>query len=142
MVNEVTDEVIIGCGFINVNTGDLFKCGTTLYPSSTKAKLVAIFTALLTIPENTEIKIYMDSQVAIDGITKALDNWYHSRLILTLHNHSILFKIIELVKGKSLVLELIKVKGYSDDVFNDEADKLAKEAAEEALLNRFSYWFK
>ena len=97
MINNITNEVIMGCGWINVNTEKIFKCGTTLYLSSTKAELVAIFTVLLTVPENTVIKIYTDSQASIDGINKSLEFHNHSGIILTLHNHSILFKIIEVI---------------------------------------------
>ena len=110
-----------------MNTEDIFKCGTKLYPSLTKAELVAIFTVLLTIPEYCEVKIFTDSQAAIDGIKKSMDNINYSRKILTLHNHSTLFKILELVQGKSLNLELVKVKGHSEDIFNNQADQLAKE---------------
>ena len=70
MINDVTDELIMECGWINVNSNNIFKYGTKLYSSSTKAELVAIFIALLTILEKAEVKIYTDSQATIDGIMK------------------------------------------------------------------------
>jgi ribonuclease HI len=89
---------------------------------------------LLTIPKESSIAIYTDTQAAIDSINNTILNKDHSRAILTLHNHSIILNIVDLTQGKHLNLMLIKVKGHSDDIYNDIADLLAEEAAYEALL--------
>ena len=50
-----------------------YSYASTGWPSSTKAELVAIWMAVLTVPSNfSHINIFTDSQAAIDGITNGL----------------------------------------------------------------------
>lgn len=44
-----------------------FKGTSQYFPSSTKAEIIAIFTALITCPSNSSVTINTDSQAAIDG---------------------------------------------------------------------------
>ncbi|CAB4417911.1 unnamed protein product [Rhizophagus irregularis] len=46
----------------------------SLWPSSTRAEIVAIFLALLTAPENSNVTIYTDSLGAINSINSAFDS--------------------------------------------------------------------
>jgi ribonuclease HI len=111
-----------------------FKCGISKWPSSTRGELIAIFTALLTIPEHGHVDIYTDSLAAIQNIEFFLNKKYSVRDVFKSNNYSILGKIIDLIKGKSLLFSIYKVKGHLDDAFNDMADILAKEALSEVGL--------
>ena len=63
---------MMGCGWIITNTPNpiTFFCKTILWPSSTRAELTAIWTALLALPSHANAIIHTDSQAALDGIKK------------------------------------------------------------------------
>ncbi|GBB95979.1 hypothetical protein RclHR1_26590001 [Rhizophagus clarus] len=66
------NQIIMGAGWIVKNTEIDFTCGITYFPSSTRSELLAILTALLTVPINNNMHIYTDSQSAIDSINNML----------------------------------------------------------------------
>ncbi|GBC11223.2 ribonuclease H-like domain-containing protein [Rhizophagus irregularis DAOM 181602=DAOM 197198] len=96
----------------------------SLWPSSTRAEIVAIFLALLTAPENSNVTIYTDSLGAINSINSAFNSTTRTWLKKT--NNLIIIKIIMLIREASINLKLIKIKGHSGIIGNDIADKLAK----------------
>ncbi|PKC12454.1 hypothetical protein RhiirA5_396918 [Rhizophagus irregularis] len=108
----------------------------SLWPSSTRAELVAIFLALLTGPMNAKIKIYTDSLYMINNRHNKL-----GRKLLKQSNSLILLKIDILLQEKKMDLVLVKVKGHSGDVMNEMVDKLAKNTSNDSgyFNNRFNY---
>ncbi len=59
---------IMGLGWVNEFDESIrFLASATMWPSSTKAEILACLTALLTAPCHTKVKIYTDSQATIDG---------------------------------------------------------------------------
>src|SRR5437868_12005936 len=114
----------------SVSTLDIsYGCASTGWPSSTKAELVAIWTAVLAIPSNfSHINIYTDSQAAIDGITNGLKSTWSIRQYSKTPNATIIEQIIKTVETKGQDIKLIKVKGHSGNVYNDIADDIAKNA--------------
>ncbi|PKY34963.1 ribonuclease H-like protein [Rhizophagus irregularis] len=96
----------------------------SLWPSSTRAEIVAIFLALLTAPENSNVTIYTDSLGAINSINSAFNSTTRTWLKKT--NNLIIIKIIMLIREASINLKLVKIKGHSGIIGNDIADKLAK----------------
>ncbi|CAB5101102.1 unnamed protein product [Rhizophagus irregularis] len=92
----------------------------SLWPSSTRAEVVAIFLALLTAPENSNVTIYTDSLGSINSINSTTRTW------LKKTNNLIIIKIIMLIREASINLKLVKIKGHSGIIGNDIADKLAK----------------
>ncbi|EXX77813.1 hypothetical protein RirG_020430 [Rhizophagus irregularis DAOM 197198w] len=111
----------------------------SLWPSSTRAELVAIFLALLTGPINAKIKIYTDSQSAIHMINNQHNK--SGRKLLKQSNSLILLKIDILLQEKKMDLILVKVKGHSGDIMNEMVDGLAKNTSNSRCYfnNRFNY---
>ena len=97
------------------------------WPSSTKPELIAIWLALFTILQGSNIYIYTDSAAAIANVNKAKSKWRFNRIFKE-KNWDTLIKIANLLKAKKLNLELTKVRGHSNNKWNDRADFLAKKA--------------
>jgi ribonuclease HI len=103
-----------------------FSSSIESWPSSTRAELGAIWTALLVSPYKAQIHIFTDSKAAIEAIeghqeNSNLRNWFKTK------NRSIIRQIKDCCIAKNLNLTLHKVKSHSGDKWNDLADKLAKE---------------
>ena len=99
------------------------------WPSSTRSELVAILCALLVVKSDSLVVIKTDSLVAISSI----ESVFRSRSFkksLKLKNRSILDKIVEITQVKNLTIELCKVKAHDRVVWNELANKLAKEVAQ------------
>ena len=112
------------------NPNTVFKTGSTLWPSSSKAESLAILTALLTVPESREVKIFTDSQSCIDNFHKLSSPHpkFTKKKLLKIRNWTIWTKITEASQSKKPTIKLIKVKAHNRDYFNDQADLLVKEA--------------
>ncbi|GES89137.1 ribonuclease H-like domain-containing protein [Rhizophagus clarus] len=130
------NQIIMGAGWIVKNTEIDFTCGITYFPSSTRLELLAILTALLTVPINNNTHIYTDSQLAIDSINNMLQlKGIIERKLFKQNNYILLYAIVDLGYIKKINLILYKVKGHSGCIWNDKADKLAKKGSELALEN-------
>ena len=92
---------------------------------STIAELVAIWTAILTIPKEKQVEIYTDSNAAIRNISRSLEQADRNKIIKK-KNAIWIMKIKDLIKTKNIQIELVKVKSHSKDRWNDKADNLAK----------------
>src|SRR5260363_164786 len=101
--------------------------------SSTRTELAAIWVVLLITPQDSEVKIYTDSAAAILGIN-ASKRFRSNKEWLRQKNYNLLLKILDTKHSKHLKVELIKVKGHSNDYWNDKVDELMKEGQEAPLL--------
>jgi ribonuclease HI len=106
-----------------------FAGGTKHIPSSTRAELTAIVTAISIVNFNKTINILTDSQNAINQIQNTFlsttkRNSKISRTPQT--NNSLTNTIIELLMIKNIKWTLTKVKGHSGIKGNDRADWLAR----------------
>ena len=101
--------------------------------SSTQAELAACLIAVLIAPNEGVVEIRTDSLYAIVAISESLKN-ESTRRWLKVKNNSILQAIVKACKSKKVWLELIKVKAYSGDIYNDIVDQLAKEGAKGSSL--------
>ena len=115
----------MGLGWFNVSSCTSFYCAINKWPSSTRAELAAIWTALLTIPSYSTVQIYTDSAAAIQGITNALAIQQQAKWA-KLNNITLLQHIRSCITSKHLTVSMHKVKGHSDNYYNDLADNLAK----------------
>jgi ribonuclease HI len=96
------------------------------WPSSTRAELGAIWTAVLAAPRSSLVNIFTDSKAAIEGL-QANRHIVSIRNIFKIKNRSLIRQIQECCKAKNITLQLNKVKGHSENLWNDKADKIAKE---------------
>jgi ribonuclease HI len=130
------NRIIMGAGWILKNRDIEFTCGIAYFLSSTRPELLAIFTALLTVPINNNTHIYTDSQSSINGINNMLQlKQATERKLFKQNNYFLLYAIVDLVLIKKIKLNLHKVKGHSGCIWNDKADSLAKKGRELALEN-------
>lgn len=112
---------------------NLSACGNLEgFPSSTKPEIMAIMTALLTIPMGHEVEILTDSQAALDGILTALKP-STNRKLFKLTNHIMLGLIKQIIRTKGLKVTWTKIKGHSGNVGNDKADTIAKGITRELM---------
>ena len=130
-IRDSNDSPIMGSGWIIPTLNILYGCSSTMWPSSTKAELIAIWTALLAIPLSIRtITIYTDSQAALDGINGF--NPHNIRQYTKTPNGTTIEQILRIISIKQLSVTWVKVKGHSGDFYNDAADNIAKRAAKYA----------
>src|SRR5437868_1049185 len=103
-----------------------FSCRISDWPFSTRAELGAIWAALLVVLYRASIRIFSDSKAAIEGIQN-FQGLTNIRSNFKAKNHSLINQILDCCKTKEIKLELVKVKGHSSNIWNDKADRLAKE---------------
>ena len=102
----------------------------TDWPSSTRAELAAIFTALCTVPRNCPYIIHTDSQAAIDGIMEIRQTISSLRKWHRYCNKSLKWAILHLIESRNTNVSFIKVMRHSGNSLNDTADQLAKEGVD------------
>ncbi|PKY51571.1 hypothetical protein RhiirA4_468694, partial [Rhizophagus irregularis] len=107
------------------------------WPSSSRAEAAAIYAALSASPANSFVKIYTDSQTAIDDLKHCLSFTYsNSRLYYKTTNFELWAIIQKLIIDKNLSVSPFKVKAHSNFYWNDFADSLANTAhtADDSIL--------
>ena len=133
--NRGSKEIKMGAAWIQTvgpYSDSVFKTGVDNWPSAARAEATAIATAILTVPQDKKVEIFMDSQNCINNYTYLLTNnpkQTHKRW-LKMNNWSIWSTIINTVKKKNIKLTLTKVKAHSNNPLNDKANILAKEASQ------------
>jgi ribonuclease HI len=105
-----------------------FSGKTEFFPSSTKAELMAIITAIAVAPQGCTIDIFSDSQGAI-SIMKNIVNKSEIQLknmINNGNNPGMVLVAQQIIKDLDLKIVLHKVKAHTGDEYNEIADNLAK----------------
>jgi ribonuclease HI len=120
-----TSSCRMGFGWIEPHYNVTFKGSCILNPSSTKSESYAILTALLTLPNNSTVNIYTDSQNCIHNYNNFSNPLLSRRKQLNHNNHLLWTFIMEIIKDKGLKLTLHKVKAHSNNIYNDMVDELA-----------------
>ena len=103
--------------------------GVENWPSSTRAEITAIATALLTVPSNGKVTIHTNSQACIDTynrLNSPSPNQIHKRWLKE-KNWLLWSIIIDTIKKRNINLHLEKVKAYAGNIYNEKADQLAKQ---------------
>jgi ribonuclease HI len=99
-------------------------------------ELSAVIQALSMLKEPCSVKLYSDSAYVVNAINqKWINNWqkngWKNSNKEPVKNKELWEKLIELLKYHKV--EFIKVKGHSDNQYNNRCDKLANEAMDELL---------
>jgi len=127
----------IGWFIANNNTQkQQFQASIERFPSSTKAEIIAVLTALLVCPKQSNVNIFLDSLSTINTFTKIFKDYRltHARR-LKLPNCWEWVIIEQIITKLELNIVLHKIKGHSNNKQNDLADKLAKEGRSKPTLN-------
>lgn len=101
-------------------------------------ELSAVIDALSMLKEPCEVKIHSDSAYVINAINqKWIENWQKNGWKTAnkepVKNRELWEKLIELIRYHKVAF--IKVKGHSDNEWNNRCDKLANEAMDEMKNN-------
>ncbi|PKC61825.1 hypothetical protein RhiirA1_465969 [Rhizophagus irregularis] len=97
------------------------------WPSSSKAELVAILTALITYPPESNVQIHTDSASCINTFNSLYSPKLTARRFQKLNNCGLWNTIKHIINTLKLKVSLHKVKVHSGHPLNDTADSLAKE---------------
>ena len=137
--NLLKSSCTMGIGWFIANTEihqQKFQASIKTFPSSTKAEIYAVLTALIICPENSRVNIYLDSQNTINNFNKIIiENSLTNKQILKIPNCWIWLTIKEIIDTLQLQVQLNKVKAHSKNELNDLADLLAKEGTLYPELN-------
>lgn len=119
----------MGIGWVQVYENSIqhtFSAPIQNWPSSYKAELIAILSAICTCPRGSIIQIYTDSQSIISKYTKITTHPPNINKIYS-HNYWPIWQtLLNLIKSYSLKITLYKITAHSNNIFNDLADSLAK----------------
>ncbi len=120
----------MGFGWVLVNNEAIeFSASAVLWPSSTKAEILAVLTALMVILVKAQVTIYSDSATTIAGLDKIDEMMNLSiRKRAKIQNYQLWMTIAHLIDIKRLSIHMIKVRAHSGDRLNERADKIAKAA--------------
>ncbi|CAJ0645891.1 11625_t:CDS:2, partial [Entrophospora sp. SA101] len=134
-IARIIFDIKLSCAWIQLkdeNVKHSFSCSLTSFPSSTRAELMAIMTALITCPQYCLVSIYTDSQSSI----QLLDNNITPNTTCNkfkIKNYSIISSIHHIKKSLSLKIFFHKIKSHSGNKYNELVDNLAKSALLEML---------
>jgi len=124
------EQCVISFGFIILMDNQLlhkFRSEISYFPSSNKAELLAVISALIVLPNHSEITIYTDSNNVITEYYNIIDrnNFDISpRKFFKINSNNIFWNILcEIIVIKSLIIDFIKVKGHSDNYYNNYIDE-------------------
>ena len=132
----------MGLGWVLVNNEAVeFSASAILWPSSTKAEILACLTALMVAPVKANVTIYTDSATTIAGFYKIDDIMNLSvRKRAKIPNYQLWMTIAHLIDIKLLTIHMIKVRAHSGDWLNERANKIAKAAAFTASISMWITW--
>ena len=125
-----SQQCTISFGFIIVKNNMIlhsFRSEISYFPSSNKGELLAVISALIVLPSNSEITIYADSNNVIIGYYDIIDRNNFiilPRKFFKIRTNNIYWSILrEIIVTNNLTLDFVKVKGHSDNYFNNYIDE-------------------
>jgi len=128
-MKNILEEDHMGLGWVIIDQENInhmtFRCNLEKFPSSTRAELMAILTALIVMPKRSMVNIYTDSACAIYNISKI--NKGNTNFIWNGANNPIILQTIkEIIDELKLQIILHKVKAHEGNHFNEIADQKAQ----------------
>ncbi|PKY35572.1 hypothetical protein RhiirB3_456551 [Rhizophagus irregularis] len=97
------------------------------FPSALRSEIYAVVLGLIALSHGSSISIYTDCSQLISLWKRFVDVPFSPKLLRE-QNHLLWLSIRHLVKDRNLTVDLIKVPAHSDDIYNAQADFLAKDA--------------
>ena len=138
LIAPQSSRASMGLGLVALDSSNsplsVFKAAAKQFCSSMKAEALSLLSALSVCPVSCVVCIYTDSQGCIDIFNKLFSSSHSLRRHLRLKNFLIWSLIKHVITVRSLGVKLIKVRAHSNNEFNDEADRLAKEGARSGLF--------
>ncbi|CAG8818258.1 7922_t:CDS:2, partial [Gigaspora margarita] len=107
--NQIGSSTKMGLGWLQLSEDKFY-----IVDKSTRSELAAIWLVVLLASSGTKLTIYSDSMAAINAITSINRSLAFSQFI-RLGNFSVVSKIRDLVRLKGVCLNLVKVKGHSEE---------------------------
>ena len=135
--NLSSKNMSMGIGWIQTNNSAPnveFFARITEWPSSTRAEIMAILSALITCPNSCDVTIFTDSQCSIDTFKRVTSPFITNRRLEKIGNRALWHSIKYVIDHLLLSVSLRKVKGHSDNFFNNRADLLAKQGGSSNIL--------
>lgn len=104
--------------------------------TNNRMELTAVINALACLKSPSSVTLYSDSAYVVNAFTqKWIDNWiaggWRTSGKKPVQNKDLWLKLISL--SKTHQVKFVKVKGHSDNKFNEECDKLAKAAIDKII---------
>lgn len=103
--------------------------------TNNRMELLAVINALLCLKEKCSVKIYSDSAYVVNAyLQKWVDNWKSNgwkKQNKQVKNVELWQQLDNLVQSHQV--EFIKVKGHSDNAYNNECDKMARAEVDKIL---------
>lgn len=116
-----------GAIILGLDEGPIRIKGGCRNTTNNRMELRAAIEGLKRVKASSLVTVYSDSQYVVDGMTKWMDVWLAKGKKRV--NWTLWMELVEIV-DKFKEVKFVKVKGHSDNIYNNEADKLAREACE------------
>jgi len=119
----------MGIGWTQVQNNTIiqsYSAEIKLWPSLYKAELIAILSVISTCPRFSKVTIFTDSQSIISKYNKLLKIPPTPNKQYSYNYWPIWHTLLNLIKTYKIEVNLQKVVTHSNNIFNDMADKLAK----------------
>ncbi|PKY34049.1 hypothetical protein RhiirB3_395271 [Rhizophagus irregularis] len=108
----------------------LFSC----LPSALRSEIYAVVLGLNALSRGSSISIHTDCSQLISLWKRFVDVPFSPKLLRE-HNHLLWLSIRYLIMDRDLKVDLIKVPAHGDDIYNMQADSLAKDAHSSSPTN-------
>ncbi|CAB4481558.1 unnamed protein product [Rhizophagus irregularis] len=112
------------------------------FPSALRSEISAVLLGLNALSRDLSISIHTDCNQLISLWTRFVDAPFSPKLLRE-PNHLLWLSIRQLIMDRNLNVDLIKVPAHGDDIYNIQADSLAKDAHSSlqptTLLSTFCY---
>ncbi|PKK42157.1 hypothetical protein RhiirC2_804575, partial [Rhizophagus irregularis] len=92
-----------------------------------RSEIYAVVLGLHALSYGSSISIHTDCSQLISLWKRFVDVPFSPKLLRE-HNHLLWLSIRQLIKDRNLEVDLIKVLAHGDDIYNTQADSLAKDA--------------
>ena len=142
VINIGSEHCTMGIGWVQVDNNNQisskFNAQIKLWPSSYKAELVSILSAIATTPRNSTINIYTDSQSIISKYDELISPTFNPNKLFKFNAWPLWHTFLNIMKSYQLQVIFHKVQAHTDNTFNNLADSLAKQHIISPYLN-FNY---